>query len=62
MSVANLLVPAIRWDAERGWDAERPAIERALALGVGGFILFGGEQDAVRQLTKELRLRSTVPL
>jgi beta-glucosidase-like glycosyl hydrolase len=62
MSVANLLVPAIRWDAERGWEAERPAIERALALGVGGFILFGGEQDAVRQLTKELRLRSTVPL
>ncbi len=62
MSVANLLVPAIRWDAERGWNAERPAIERGLALGVGGFILFGGEQDAVRQLTKELRLRSTVPL
>lgn len=62
MSVANLLVPALRWDAERGWDAERPAIERALALGVGGFILFGGEQDAVRQLTKDLRLRSTVPL
>lgn len=62
MSVANLLVPAIRWDAERGWDPARPAIERALALGVGGFILFGGEQDAVRQLTKELRLRSTVPL
>lgn len=62
MSVANLLVPAIRWDAERGWEAERPAIERSLALGVGGFILFGGEQDAVRQLTKELRLRSTVPL
>lgn len=62
MSVANLLIPAIRWDAERGWDAARPGIERALALGVGGFILFGGEQDAVRQLTKELRLRSTVPL
>lgn len=62
MSVANLLLPAIRWDAERGWEAERGAIERALALGVGGFILFGGEQDGVRQLTKELRLRSTVPL
>jgi len=62
MSVANLLVPAIRWDAGRGWDAARPGIERALALGVGGFILFGGDQDGVRQLTKELRLRSTVPL
>ena len=62
MSVANLLVPALRWDRVRGWDAARPGIERGLALGVGGFMLFGGEQDAVRQLTKELRQRSTVPL
>jgi beta-glucosidase len=62
VSVANLLVPAVRWDPERGYDAARPVIERGLALGVGGFILFGGEQDAVRQLTKELRQRSTVPL
>jgi beta-glucosidase len=62
MSVASLVVPAIHWDPARGYDAERPAIERALALGVGGFILFGGEQDAVRQLTKELRQRSRVPL
>lgn len=62
MSVANLLVPALRWDAERGFEASRSAIERALELGVGGFILFGGEQDAVRALTKELRQRSSVPL
>lgn len=62
MSVANLLVPAVHWDAARGYDAARPVIERGLELGVGGFVLFGGEQDAVRQLTKELRQRSTVPL
>lgn len=62
MSVANLLLPAIRWDATRGYEADRAVIERGLALGVGGFILFGGESEAVRQLTKELRQRSTVPL
>src|SRR5690242_2053218 len=60
--VAQLLLPAIRWDPERGFDAAREGIQQALALGVGGFILFGGEQDAVRALTKELRQRSRVPL
>jgi beta-glucosidase-like glycosyl hydrolase len=62
MSVANLVVPAIRWDPVHGYANARPVIERGLELGVGGFILFGGEQDAVRQLTKELRSRSRVPL
>src|SRR5919202_4289812 len=60
--VAELLLPAIRWDPVRGFDAERPLVERALALGVGGFILFGGPQEQVRLLTKELRQRSKVPL
>src|SRR5918911_3700659 len=62
MSVANLLLPAIRWNPDRGYDGERRAIDQALELGVGGFILFGGEQEAVRQLTRELRQRSRVPL
>src|ERR687883_518704 len=60
--VAELLLPAIRWDPVRGFDAERLLVERALALGVGGFILFGGPQEQVRLLTKELRQRSRVPL
>ncbi len=59
---AALLLPAIRWDATRGFDAERPAIERALSLGVGGFILFGGPAEAVRELTRELHERSRHPL
>src|ERR687886_2330326 len=59
---AQLVLPAIRWDPARGYAGERPLIERALGLGVGGFILFGGDQDAVRTLTKELRHRSRVPL
>ncbi len=63
MSAASaLLLPAIRWDANHGYNAERPAIDKALALGVGGFILFGGEQEKVRALTKELRQKSRVPL
>ena len=27
MSVANLLVPAVHWDAARGYDAARPVID-----------------------------------
>jgi len=61
-AAAALLLPAIRWDANLGYAPERAAIEKALALGVGGFILFGGEQEHVRALTKELRQRSRVPL
>ena len=60
--VAQLLVPALRWDTASGFDGERPRIEQALAMGVGGFILFGGEQEAVRALTKSLQLRSRTPL
>ena len=63
MSAASaLLLPAIRWDANHGFAHEREAIEKALALGVGGFILFGGDQERVRALTKELRQKSRVPL
>ena len=59
---AALLLPAIRWDANHGYAHERPGIEKALALGVGGFILFGGDQERVRALAKELRQKSRVPL
>lgn len=63
MSAATaLLLPAIRCDASQGFDGERAAIAKALALGVGGFILFGGDQERVRALTKELRQKSRVPL
>ncbi len=61
-ATAALLLPAIRWDANHGFGHERAAIDKALALGVGGFILFGGDQERVRALTKELRQKSRVPL
>jgi beta-glucosidase-like glycosyl hydrolase len=58
----RVLFPAIRWDPARGFAADAPAIDRALALGVGGFILFGGPASAVQELTGELRDRSAAPL
>ena len=60
--VARLLLPAVRWSAEQGFEGSREVIERGLALGVGGFILFGGRAEGVRALTAELRERAPFPL
>jgi beta-glucosidase-like glycosyl hydrolase len=60
--LAQLLLPAIRWDVSRGFDAAHESMDAALDLGVGGFIIFGGESEAVRSLTAELRARSRTPL
>ena len=60
--ISQLFMPAIRWDATHGYEPAREAIDLALDRGVGGFILFGGEQDAVRALIVDLRKRSRVQL
>ena len=60
--LAQLLLPAIRWDREHGFTNERPRIDAALAAGVGGFIFVGGEATEVASLTAELRARSRVAL
>jgi beta-glucosidase-like glycosyl hydrolase len=62
MNAARLLLPAVRWDAEHGFQNQWGEIENALQLGVGGFILFGGEAGAVRDLTEELVRRAAHPL
>ena len=62
LNVARLLLPAIRWSAEEGFEGYRDTIDRGLRLGVGGFILFGGEAQAVRALTDELHRRAKHPL
>ena len=54
----RLLFPALRWKRETGFGHETELIDQALTLGVGGFCLFGGELDALRELTAELRSRS----
>ncbi len=60
--LAQLLIPTLQWQPGQGFAAVRPLIEEALALGVGGFQLVGGEQDTVRALAKELQLKSRHPL
>jgi beta-glucosidase-like glycosyl hydrolase len=60
--IAELFFPAIRWDATRGHEGERAAIDQALKLGVGGFILFGGPSEHVAALTEDLHSKSRIPL
>jgi beta-glucosidase-like glycosyl hydrolase len=62
MQAGRLLFPAIRWDAERGYEAANGEIELALKTGVGGFLVFGGTADAVRGLCDDVRARSAHPL
>ena len=59
---AELVLPSIRWDADHGYAKLMPDIERWLALGVGGFILFGGEREAMRALVAQLQAAATHPL
>jgi beta-glucosidase len=61
-NVAELLVPAIRWDPTNGFARERGRIARALEMGVGGFVLHGGPEAEVRALIKDLRQASKIPL
>lgn len=60
--LAQLLIPVIAWEPGNGFAGARPSIDAALDMGVGGFQLVGGEQDAVRVLAKELQLKSRHPL
>ncbi len=56
--VAELFYPAIRWDATHGFESQRDAIDEAISLGVGGFILFGGPSEHVASLTEDLHSKS----
>jgi beta-glucosidase-like glycosyl hydrolase len=62
MTLARLLLPALRWSSEQGFDGVREVVDEGLRQGVGGFILFGGRAADVRALTDELRERSRHPL
>ncbi len=61
-AVAQHVVPRLAWTEGSGFDASRQLRERALELGVGGFVLAPAPQDDVRAITKELRTRSRQPL
>jgi beta-glucosidase-like glycosyl hydrolase len=62
MQPARAMFPALRWDPATGFGHAEPAIASALARGVGGFILFGGDAASVKELTDSLRSRSAAPL
>lgn len=59
---AHLVLPALRAQADGSFDHESSRITEALALGVGGFILFGGTAGSVRALTADLLRRAGRPL
>jgi beta-glucosidase-like glycosyl hydrolase len=60
--IAELFYPAIRWDATHGFEGQRAAIEEALKLGVGGFIIFGGPSEHVAALVEDLHSKSRIAL
>ncbi|MFI5210330.1 MAG: glycoside hydrolase family 3 N-terminal domain-containing protein, partial [Gemmatimonadales bacterium] len=59
---AHLVLPALRAQADGSYDHESSRITESLALGVGGFILFGGTAASVRALTTVLGDRAGRPL
>lgn len=56
------VIAALGWDRESGWGETRQAIDRALEIGVGGFLLRGGPRYEVAQLARALHAHSPVPL
>jgi beta-glucosidase len=65
MIPARLVLPALRWRPETGFAHEEPAIDHALALGVGGFLVFGvpgARRDEIAALTARLVQQAGRPL
>jgi beta-glucosidase-like glycosyl hydrolase len=53
--IARLLLPSVRWDATAGFAPALPGVLRALAAGVGGFVIEGGRCSDVAALAAEIR-------
>ena len=62
MRSARLLFPDLRADPDGSFERQEARIRLCLGLGVGGFILFGGEVAAVAELTSRLRAESLHPI
>lgn len=60
-AAASLFMPALRMDRDPEAEVRREA-ERALELGVGGFLVFGGRAARVRELVRDLREEAGRPL
>ncbi|MDQ8154654.1 MAG: glycoside hydrolase family 3 N-terminal domain-containing protein [Gemmatimonadota bacterium] len=55
------VIAAIGWDRDAGWTGARETIDRAIAAGVGGFLLRGGPRYEVAQLARALHAHTPVP-
>ena len=62
MTTGRLILPALRAGADGGFSHEAARIADALDLGVGGFIVFGGNVESVRRLTADLLRRAGRPM
>jgi beta-glucosidase len=62
MEPGRLILPALRAGPGGTFGHESAAIADALDLGVGGFIVFGGNAESVRRLTADLVRRAERPL
>ena len=60
-AAAGLFLPALRLDRDAPGEVREEA-ERALEIGVGGFLLFGGRAERVRALVSDLREAAGRPL
>lgn len=58
----RLVLPALRARPNGSFAHEAAAIADALEIGVGGFIIFGGNVESVRRLTTDLTRRAERPL
>ena len=58
----RLILPALRAGPGGTFAHEAGAIAEALDLGVGGFIIFGGNAESVRRLTADLLRRAERPV
>jgi beta-glucosidase len=58
----RLILPALRAGPGGTFAHEAGAIADALELGVGGFIIFGGNAESVRRLTADLLRRAERPM
>ena len=59
---ARLVLPPVRWRADSGFSHELAGARAALDLGVGGFIVFGGTIDSVRDFIRGLVVYAGRPL
>jgi beta-glucosidase-like glycosyl hydrolase len=55
-------MPAVRWRTETGFEHEREMVTRAVELGVGGFIVFGGTVSGIRKFVGSVVQQARRPL